>query len=206
MITKKQIKDCKKYCKAFYDKRDSAYHNWKHIEQVLLELKMWRMFDLIKVNKDDYRMLKIAIMFHDIAQDKDQSDSDNVEASAGKFTEYMFYNFQDATGDELHKILELICVTDYSQELSYNHLERVMTDMDLSILKQNNAKYREYSSNIRKEYSQFSYGEYKVGRGNVLKKLIELAKENNLFYHIKSWNEKALINLTTELKELESEN
>lgn len=79
-----------------------------------------------------------------------------------------------------------------------------MISSDMAILGKNSIVYNEYKNNIRKEYSQYSDEEYNKGRIRVLVDLKEKIKNDLVYYYgFSKYKEKAIMNITNEIKELE---
>lgn len=148
-----------------YSENGRHYHNLTHISDMLAGLHS------IKDKVKDYSAVFLATWFHDAKYHTQLSN--NEEESA------------DIAAVELQKLrlppdiikstCEMVLSTKY--HVPYPNTEdcRYMLDLDLSILGADEIKYKQYSDDIRKEYSWVPENDYRQGRSGVLKKF--LAKE-----------------------------
>jgi len=204
------MKTIKEFCKPHYDEPHRYYHNWQHIIR-MLNLLDEHFFKFNGLKAKDLNSLRTAICFHDIVYNPKAADSKNVFDSILEFNEFMkTLDHESIIENELCEplIMSLIHATDYSHRFSHDlpeqDLYRIITDLDLSILAAPKNEYNTYAANIRKEYSYYNDDEYKIGRTNVLHKMLEPAKAGKLFYHLLNFNSLAVKNITNEINILKN--
>ena len=197
MITKKEVNAAKAFCKLFYNGSNRHYHNWSHIEYMLHLLKLHKgMFD---ASKEDYRCIKLAILFHDCVYDTNESDSKNVSDSIAVME--LWCEINNISNTDTAKMHNLIQATDYINfnGVEDNLLNNVITDLDLGILAETPSLYNLYSKNIRLEYSQYSDEVYYVERLKILNKMKDIAYDKNLLFHY-FCNVSAIDNMSREIE------
>ncbi len=144
--------------KAHYTAQNRAYHNFDHIRDCLLKL------DENTNLTESKEALEMAIWFHDVIYDP--AASDNEESSARFAREFL--------GDLpiAGKIANLILATKHKSTPDSQD-EKLICDIDLSILGSEPNRYRSYSDAIRSEYSRVPAEQYRLGRIRVLKNFLQ---------------------------------
>lgn len=168
-----------------------AYHNIEHIVHCLTEFD-WYINnaepDLHKFNRHNVFW---AIIFHDI-----EYKVKDVKYSDEELSAKWIYN--NITISNIRSIQELIEATQHlkTTDKVKTKEEEILISIDLAILGQSQKIYNQYASNIRKEYAEYSWEEYRKGRINVLNKLISI----DLYkYEFNKYEYAAKINLQNEL-------
>lgn len=185
------------------------YHSLTHIAKCIESLELIiKKRDLGKncLQKHEQEILFTAILFHDIiyGEGKDVSDE---KMSALMFEEFM--SLYSRNQDFIASVKELILSTEHLKESFIpiyvsQHLVDLMADIDLSILSSNIKEYKEYTNNVRKEYSYISDIDFAKGRIKVLISLGTKAENNSLYKtrEFKVKNKKALVNINREISDL----
>ena len=77
-----------------------------------------------------------------------------------------------------------------------------MRDLDLSILGENPDKYKEYSKQIREQYSQYSDEEFGKARKELLLSFAQTPVIYNTEYFRRKYENQARVNLLNEISKL----
>ena len=179
---------------SVYNSKNRFYHNYKHINNMLNSLdKIIKEYPEID-NKIDYKVMRTAILFHDIIQGTELNEKYSSEI-AEIILRGLYYN--EST---INKICRLILVTDYfivdSSSMSLE--EQLIRDLDLKELA---SEWQEYQHNgflIRQEFS-VSQKEFNLGRQKFLEHMLSFDKIYSTPY-FKQLENKARENIEKELK------
>lgn len=151
----------------FYDTY-RYYHNASHINnclEILEEIKIYYKANLPK-KEPNYLAIELAIWFHDFIYDTRKNNNEEMSALAAK---------QFILGTEDYTIIKnvesLILFTKYNCEPTTIE-EKILLDIDLSVLGGYPAEYNDYSENIRKEYYWAPDFVYYFGRLKILEDII----------------------------------
>ena len=152
-----------------YDTEGRCYHNWDHILDGLN--KLWRVKDSFE-NPKSFNLVALAWLYHDIVYDvmsyKNEEDSFDVA------DEYL--HFLSCTNLKIVK--DLILATKHEKEPETKY-EKIICDIDLSILGAGIDDYMRYEEDIREEYSFASDYKYAKGRIKVLQSFLD---RDQIFY------------------------
>lgn len=142
---------------AHYSQKHRHYHNANHIEATLRSLGQ------VKQLANDYNALEIALWFHDaiykIFSSSNELDSANWAAD--------FLKLNNANEDFIENVHGLIMATLHNAAVHDND-ERLIIDIDLSILGCNSELYEQFESWVRKEYKLIPNFIYKKKRKEIL--------------------------------------
>lgn len=142
---------------AHYSQKHRHYHNANHIDSTLKSLGQ------VKQLANDYDALEIALWFHDaiykIFSSSNELDSANWAADFLKQNNANEYFIENVHG--------LIMATLHNAAVPDSD-ERLIVDIDLSILGCNNELYEQFESWVRKEYSLIPSFIYKKKRKEIL--------------------------------------
>jgi predicted metal-dependent HD superfamily phosphohydrolase len=159
-----------------YSKPKRHYHTLSHLENVYQHLQHVK--DKIK----NWKAILFALFYHDIIYipTKSNNEEKSAELSAKRLQELGISNAS------IKITVQLILATK-NHEPSTNEDINYFTDADLSILGESWDKYKEYQSNVRKDYRVYPDLIYKAGRRKVLERFISMPQIyksdffNNLF-------------------------
>lgn len=174
-----------------YEQKSRYYHNFKHIHNMLVQMKT---FEQEITNKDS---LRFAIWYHDIIYKSTKKDNEEKSANFAK-KRLKLIGFEEK---EL-KIVQNLIISTKSHELILkdNNDNAILLDLDLSILGTDWKTYKLYIQNIRKEYAIYPNFLYKKGRKKVLQHFLE---RDSLFF-TKKYNalfeQQAIENLKKEIE------
>lgn len=178
-----------------YVKPGRGYHGIKHIANMMKSFNVFieesNQKDLIK-NINEFRF---AILMHDYVN----GEPNEVEKSVLKAREFLhkispFYNSS--------YIEKLILATDYSKKQNLNFDEQLIHDIDIEILGKSPDEYREYSSAIRSQYSDYPDEIFNPARIKILKAFINHRTIYNTDYYKYKYEIQARKNISQEIKEL----
>lgn len=179
------------FIKEKYSEPHRYYHTLEHIEDCLQKLQE------VSSIVENLNILKIALLYHDIFYDpkrKDNEDKSAVYASTLLKKSTKNKNLAD-------NVKRLILLTKHPSKPTSND-ERILLDIDLSILGESPEKYAIYEENIRKEYIHVPKAMYAFGRSKLLKKFL---KEERIFqtsYYQSRYEFQARKNLSSALRDL----
>lgn len=151
-----------------YNEPHRAYHTMQHIRECLMQ------FDNVAEMAENPDHIEAAIWFHDAVYDP--KSHDNEEKSAE-----LAYRYLTACGiseNIADNIVNLVLSTRHNNILSSED-EKLIADIDLSILGSNNQRFDEYETQIRYEYHFVPDDAYQKGRSEVLRSFME----NEMIYH-----------------------
>lgn len=183
-----------------YSTADRHYHNFIHIQECLAELEeIWN--KKIKLDKNSYENsvrfaeLDTAIWFHDaVYNPRSKYNEEN--------STILFKETQPTNTDYSNIVCNLIMLTKHenkiTRELSLQ--EKLMIDIDLSILGSDIERYLEYEKGIRKEYSFVPGDIFVEKRMEILKNFQKRTTIYQSEYFIEKYEERARKNIQTALK------
>lgn len=187
-LTHHEAQDIFRDLEIRYSEPHRAYHNLKHIEQML---------DAANQNNIHNPSILLAIWFHDVIYHPSRNGN---ERRSARLLHKVLHKTR-VKKDMLSEASRLILLTErhITKEADING--RCLLDLDLLVLGSNRAEYIEYARKIRKEYHMFPDVLFKNGRRKVLNHF--LAKDN--IYHTKPFENLEIIarrNLQHELQDL----
>ena len=139
------------------------YHKVAHVDDCLAKLD--QVGDL---NEHDRRILRWAILWHDIIYDPTRSD--NEERSAQRAGHDL--SAAGAARKDIEEVARLIHLTRGHRVAGDDRLGALMVSIDLSILGAEPARYRAYADAIRREYAHVPDELFRKGRTLVLEELL----------------------------------
>lgn len=173
-----------------YSAKNRHYHSLLHLENLLAELEP------VRQSINDWNLTILCIGYHDLVYNSKRSD--NEEKSAGLFATDLHQHLDAALIEKGHK---MILATKGHAETLDNDTD-YFTDADLSILGAIPERYREYSKQIRKEYSIYPDFIYKKGRRQVLKHFLDMETIFKTVYFSERYEAAAMQNLKDESEQL----
>jgi predicted metal-dependent HD superfamily phosphohydrolase len=145
-----------------YDEPRRAYHNWRHIEELLAQ------FDSNAATIEHPFAFKLAILFHDAIYDPRAADNEARSAALFEATMAGAAGLDDiACGRDL--ILATHKHTTSAVERRFAADAELFLDMDLSILGATEERFDAYDAAIREEYSFVPIATYRERRAEILK-------------------------------------
>ena len=142
--------------------KNRYYHNLDHLEQLLIELFLYK--DKIQ----DWKTLILALVYHDVIQDPFNSETNEQES-----VEFMIKQLNSHLSDfQLVKVGVLINATRLHEKVPNNLDFNLFLDADMSIFAKSEEKYIKYMEGIREEYSIYPDSLYKKKRLEFLEKML----------------------------------
>ena len=151
-----------------YTESHRFYHNWKHIENMLIDADNKGILD---------NELFLAILYHDAIYNPKSDDNELLSAK-------LFESFHGENQLVFNAIL------DTKTHMASSHLSTKLCELDLSILNSNLDKFIEFEKGIFKEYQFVDYSIYKTKRIEILEKL---GTSNNNINYVKYFMPKIAI-------------
>lgn len=174
-----------------YAEPHRAYHNLRHIEQVLDVVDFLRRFAI------DLRSVRLAAWFHDVVYDPRGQENEAASADlARQLLAEIGYTAKTA-------VAEMILATRDHDHAGADFDTLVLLDADLAILGAAPATYGQYAAAIRKEYFWVPEARFYAGRSEVLRRLLDRQSIFGLPEMRERFEEQARKNLEAELRSLQ---
>lgn len=179
-----------------YDEPHRGYHDLRHLEEVLA-----RIDEILSSGHDDVDRdaVLLAAWFHDAVY---EPFGDNEERSAVLAEQDLGAAGVDPTLVE--EVVRLIRLTKHHQVFDHDLAGAVLCDADLAILAADGERYAAYVAGVRHEYAAAPDEDFRRGRAQVLRSLLEAPALFTTAYGRQHWEAAARANLTRELADLES--
>jgi predicted metal-dependent HD superfamily phosphohydrolase len=176
-----------------YSSPGRFYHNLTHIQDCL------SVFDEAKFLSNHPEEVELAIWFHDAVYDTRRGDNEQKSAEwAGSVI-----NRSGLRGGIAERVSCLVLATLHNAEVRDRDAQ-VLVDVDLSILGAEDAVFRQYDENIRKEYAWVPEGLYKQKRGEILRGFLARQHIYYLQEYRERFEESARANLKQAIARLEA--
>ncbi|MEO1050259.1 MAG: hypothetical protein AAFX87_06525 [Bacteroidota bacterium] len=178
---------------SYYSHKSRHYHGLTHINNLL------RLTEEYQEHLSQRDQVLWAIWYHDAIYNvrKGNNEEKSAELSMAQLDRL------GLSQEVLTKISDLILATKSHVLAEDSDFDTAfMLDIDLSILGSNEADYKAYTKQIRKEYRIYPDFMYRKGRKKVLHSFLEQERifKTDLFYPL--WEDQARANLGQELNDL----
>jgi predicted metal-dependent HD superfamily phosphohydrolase len=188
---------------SLYSEPHRHYHNTKHIWHCFGELEDFTSNSNAILDDKDIRKLEYAIWYHDAIYNPfsklNEQNSANLFSVISSEKDKFDY-------DEIEEIKNLILCTKnheiHDKAIFNSELQKIICDIDLSILGQEPETYLEYSKNIRKEYAHISFEKYKLARIGFINLFLIKKKVFKTAYFQNKYENSVRKNLNQELENL----
>lgn len=170
----------------YYSGDDRHYHDLQHLQDCLTKLDQWPE-EILKTTRDS---IELAIWFHDVIYDTHSPD--NEKASADLASHHLRNHPLSASCNAL------IMATKHNSTL-LTPAEKILCDIDLSILGSSSDKYLTYTENIRKEYHWVEAKQYAIARAKVLNNFQNRITIFQTPHGYNRWEKRSRINIANEL-------
>ena len=174
-----------------YNEKHRHYHNCSHIKATL------DLLDRTKELADDYNSIEIALWFHDAIY-KTFSSTNELD-SANWAAEFLKENNADSLF--IDKVHRLIMVTLHDSEPTDND-EKLIIDIDLSILGCESKLYEQFETWVRREYKLIPSFIYKKRRKEILGRFLDRDRIYSHDYFFETLENSARENLKNAIKKL----
>lgn len=155
-----------------YDELHRFYHDWNHIESLLIEAIKGMGLEHIH-DMDD--ALFLAIIFHDVVYNPKLNNNEELSAKM----------FCDSYDGELKEEVSQ-AILDTKNHIPSNKTSEKLCELDLKILQSDLSSLIDYENKIFKEFQFVDWKKYKKERIEVLRKLQKNNELENLIYCIES--------------------
>lgn len=174
-----------------------AYHNLSHLGYMINMLNIYKQFNNDETLNFFEKEVLMAIFLHDIVYKSNKPHGDNEMASAqviDLWSKDLKQNLQ------INAIKSLILSTTH-KETSLKGCHALIADLDFAILAcPYKNMWKNYEKGIRKEFSSFSDEEYKMGRINFLKDILNRKQIFHTPFFFDMLEQKARENINNQLK------
>lgn len=141
---------------ACYDESHRAYHTRQHLEEMFELLDS--MVNDFGLDEREMTIMALAIFYHDVIYKTDTPENilQNEEASALFAQRDMIENLGIKDQDMVDHVTRIIRATkDHVVDPSQDILAALVIDIDMAILGRDEARYKDYTAQVRQEFSAF---------------------------------------------------
>lgn len=177
---------------AAYADGSRHYHDTRHLSEVLDRLD-----ELSRAGVAfDQEPVLLAAWFHDAVYD---GERDAEERSAAWAEDALTPRCAPALVQEVARLVRL---TERHDPAEGDLNGAALSDADLAILAADSDRYDQYAASVRKEYDHLGSEEFRVGRVQVLRQLMERGPLFRTAYAREQWEDAARANVARELATL----
>lgn len=176
---------------ALYEYPSRAYHNLKHVENMLDEFNVMGLF------ATEPLLVQLAIWFHDCVYNPKANDN---EARSAEVCRALLYPFP-LNPIQADVVTQLILATKHAAAPATPD-QRLMVDLDLAILGAAPEQYDAYADAIRTEYRHMNEATFKVGRRHILQGFVARPTIFSTDAFIQKYEAPARENLLREIDQL----
>ncbi|MGH8967323.1 MAG: HD domain-containing protein, partial [Actinomycetes bacterium] len=175
-----------------YREPHRRYHDVRHLQEVLASV------DELAEYADDQEEVRWAAWFHDAVYDVRRDDNEEQSARLA-VSELTGLGRTAAFVDEVARLVRLTLDHRPADDDTPGQL---LCDADLAILAAPAERYAEYAATVREEYEHLSDEEFRVGRTQVLERLMEKESLFSTPFARISWESAARANISAEMETL----
>lgn len=157
-----------------YRQPSRHYHNDVHIQECL------ELFEEYRHLAQHPAEVTIAIYFHDAIYSPLRYDNEDKSAAWAR----RYLSSEDVAEASIQRIIGLIMAT--KDHYAKTNDEKLIVDIDLSILGTERARYQAYDAAVRQEYLWISEQGYREGRSRVIRQFLE----RDRLYHLQPFRER----------------
>lgn len=178
---------------ACYSEPHRKYHTTRHLDECFVKLE-----DL-RTEAKHPEVVEFALWFHDAVYDTKRQDNEAKSAEWARATASVA-NLPVAVGERIHKLIMATCHDAEPNEPD----EKVLVDVDLSILGETPERFDEYEDQVREEYSWVPAVLFRAKRLEILREFLARASIFNTRKFVKAYEAQARANLERSIKRLEA--
>lgn len=175
-----------------YSETHRAYHTLTHL------LQCFDMYDAVWMYADDFRALEFAIFFHDVVYDTKAKDNEEKSADLADYV----CTRANVSAELIAQIVSNIMATKHPCP-AVTQDEKLISDIDLSVLGQSEEDFDRYEQSVRQEYSWVPEDLFRKGRAQILRAILAHPQIYHTPY-FSHYEEPARANLKRSLSALES--
>jgi predicted metal-dependent HD superfamily phosphohydrolase len=176
---------------AAYSEPHRKYHTLQHLDECFARLEE------LKTEADHPDEVEVALWFHDAIYDTKRQDNEAKSAEWARKTA----RAHNLPGDVAERISRLIMVTRHDAE-PHEPDEKILVDVDLSILGAAPDRFDEYETQIRNEYAWVPGMVFRAKRREVLKRFLARSSIFNTPKFVEAYEARARTNLERSLQRL----
>jgi predicted metal-dependent HD superfamily phosphohydrolase len=176
---------------ACYSEPHRKYHTVRHLDECFAKLEE------LRTEANHPEEVELALWFHDAVYDTKRQDNEAKSAEWARATA-LAANLSAAVAQRVHK---LIMATRHDATPSEPD-EKVLVDVDLSILGAPPERFDEYEEQVREEYSWVPAVVFRKKRRKILKGFLARASIFNTRKFVEAYEARARVNLERSLKRL----
>lgn len=174
-----------------YSEPGRAYHTLAHIEHCLSE------FAIVSEEATNPDAIEFALWFHDAVYDTRSKDNEERSAELAR----KVLRSASLSDSMANLIADLILVTKHSAP-PVTLSEKILVDIDLSILGQNRLGFGEYERQIRSEYSWVPEDAFAKGRSAILSSFLSRPRIYSTDFFYGKYEKTARENLARSISQL----
>jgi len=178
--------------KKRYNEQHRKYHNVAHIDSVLTELEKTQH---IAENKNS---IQLALWFHDAIYNTFSKSNEKDSADLA----VAFISDNSGSQQLQQTVHSLIMATEHNFTPKLND-QKLIVDIDLSILGSSESQYAEFESAIRKEYKYVPWFIFKKKRIEVLQYFLDREAIFSHVYYFDLLEKQARVNITNAIDKLQ---
>lgn len=144
-----------------YSEPHRSYHTMQHLKECFAHLEN------VRSSAERADEIELALWFHDTIYDTRRKD--NEERSAERARDSVLA--AGLSDDEARRVFELVMATQHSA-VPVGRDAAVLVDIDLGILGSDAARFDEYETQVREEYSWVPGPLYRAGRRKILQEFV----------------------------------
>jgi len=175
---------------ACYSEPHRRYHTVRHLDECFGKLEELR----TEANHPE-EVVELALWFHDAVYDTRRQDNEAKSAEWARATARAA-NLAAAVGQRVQRLIMATCHDAKPKEPD----EKVLVDVDLSILGESAERFDEYEDQVREEYSWVPDDVFWKKRREILKRFLERAAIFNTRKFIQAYEARARANLERSIK------
>jgi len=179
--------------KSRYSETHRKYHNVSHIKSVLFELAA------AKHIAEDYEAIELSLWFHDAIYNSfsktNEKDSANLAVS--------FVSDNGGSKELQQTVFSLVMATEHNFVPQIND-QKLIVDIDLSILGSAETRYMKFEDAIRKEYKYVPWFLFKKKRIKLLQYFLSRESIYSTEYYIDSLEKQARRNIESAIDNLKN--
>ena len=150
--------------RAAYAEPGRHYHSERHLDDCLRHLDQ-----LQDLDERERRLLKWAILWHDAIYDPERSDNEERSAELAR-RELLDCGIEPACAEQVARLIRL---TSGHRAEDSDRLGAPLVSIDLAVLGSDPDRYRQYATDVRREYRHLTEDEWCSDRAVVLKQFLE---------------------------------
>jgi predicted metal-dependent HD superfamily phosphohydrolase len=176
---------------ARYSEPHRKYHTTRHLDECLAK------FEELRTEAKHPEEVELALWFHDAVYDTKRHDNEAQSAEWARATAAAV----NLPGDVAERIKKLVLVTRHDA-VPQDPDEKILVDVDLSILGEKADRFDEYENQIRQEYAWVPALVFRAKRRDILRAFLARASIFSTRKFVEAYEAQARANLERSIKRL----